>query len=180
METTKIEVDIFDPHSLKNAIKELKAYKKRIDQKANLLAEALAEAGYREIKVWIDVLGAVDTQNLKNSLFLNKRENKSKGNHVYYVLCDSEYACFVEFGTGSKGKLAQYPYEFPRGAKRWKYDVGATIKEGKNGWRGWFYPVDEAGTEWRWTEGQASRPFMSNGFREMVSEVESIAKEIFG
>lgn len=172
MRTTKIEIDIFDPQSLKDAIKELKAWKTDFKQRVDRFVQTLAEEGYKDIKYQIVTLKAVNTQELLNSLNTVESGKRYKGHSVYYVVADCEYACFVEFGTGVVGKKARYPYRFPRGTG-WKYDVGVTIREGADGVRGWFFPAKDG--KWYWTNGQASRPFMSNGFREMVNNVEALA-----
>ena len=73
----------------------------------------------------------------------------------------SEYAMYVEYGTGITG--AWNPHPSPKTA--WQYDAGG------NGYKGWWYPTDARdsnptkkltsdGQFVAWTKGQKSRPFM--------------------
>jgi hypothetical protein len=80
----------------------------------------------------------------------------------FYLTAGSEYAIYVEYGTGLMGE--NNPHPKPDG---WQYNIGETIRE--NG--GWWYPTtaDDPnphkkvfnGNLYAWTiAGQPSRPFM--------------------
>jgi hypothetical protein len=76
------------------------------------------------------------------------------------IMLDSEYAVFVEYGTGIVGKENPHPH-----ATGWIYDYNG------HGEKGWWYPttmadpnpykwVDPEGQLRAWTKGSKSRPVM--------------------
>lgn len=78
------------------------------------------------------------------------------------VSVGSDYAVYVEYGTGVVGEGHQHPRATLDG---WVYDVN------EHGEEGWWYPTTTSdpnkkkktskdGGLWAWTKGQASRPFM--------------------
>lgn len=78
-----------------------------------------------------------------------------------YISMDSEYAMFVEYGTGVVGEGFSHPKANIHG---WEYDTN------QHGDKGWYYPTTEDdpnptkryknGEWWAWTAGQESKPFM--------------------
>lgn len=94
---------------------------------------------------------------LGNSPLLGKVRVDNIGGKGIRITVDSEYAMYIEFGTGIVG--AENPHPHP-----WIYDVNA------HGEKGWFYPTTENdpnpykhffnGVLYAWTKGQKSRPFM--------------------
>jgi len=75
------------------------------------------------------------------------------------IMIGSEYAMFVEYGTGIVGS------ENPHPTGRWNYDVNS------HGESGWWYPTDSSdpnpskkmnknGNMVAWTKGVPSRPFL--------------------
>ena len=95
-------------------------------------------------------LAAVQTARLRNSIDHFVDEDELIG----YVGTNVEYAIYVEFGTG----------EF------------AENGNGRKG--GWVYQ-DHSG-EWFFTWGQEPQPYLRPAFRQKKSEIEALAKEIFG
>lgn len=74
------------------------------------------------------------------------------------ITVGSDYAVYVEFGTGIVGSNNPHPHP-------WAYDVN------NHGEEGWWYPTTSDdpnkkkktsadGGLWAWTKGQPSRPFM--------------------
>ena len=93
---------------------------------------------------------------LFSSAVIIKKENG------LYITMGSEYAMFVEYGTGIVGANFSHPNLT---GIAWQYDVNS------HGDSGWWYPTDasdpnpskrfrEGSGWWAWTAGQASRPFM--------------------
>lgn len=80
----------------------------------------------------------------------------------------SDYAMFIEYGTGVVGESSPHPWASKYG---WEYDVN------EHGESGWWYPTSkednnptkyfsESSGIWKaWTRGQASRPFMYDTWR---------------
>lgn len=63
------------------------------------------------------------------------------------VTVASEYAMYVEYGTGIVGSENPHPHP-------WEYDINAYGEDG------WIYKGDDG--KLHWTAGQPSRPFMYN------------------
>lgn len=170
------EVDLMDKRSIANAVKELRQYKNDFRVRLDKFARKLAELGVQEAQIHIRAWDAIDDGTLINSIGVNV--GKSYGSKVkYYVVANCDYACFVEFGTGSVGANAPYPFPFPKGVK-WKYGVGKKIFTTKDGRRGWVY-MDKDGDFW-FTEGMEARPFMAQASLALFDQVERVAKEVFG
>ena len=161
---------------LKSLKKELNQYKRDFRQnKVRLFMDTLAEKCQELVLNNIVHYGATDTGDLFDSIIIQKNKNFYRNNLRYFVVADSEHACFVEFGTGKVGEEAPYPYPMPKGVK-WNYASGKHIFHTKDGKYGWIYYKD--GSYW-FTEGLPSRPFMHDASLRLEYYVESIAKEIF-
>lgn len=96
------------------------------------------------------LLAAVQTARLKGSIDYLVDENELVG----YVGTNVEYAVYVEFGTG----------EFAENGR------------GRKG--GWVYQ-DPLG-EWFFTYGQVPQPYLRPAFRRNRTQIEALAKQIFG
>lgn len=122
------------------------------------IADGEAEFIVRLKQKIIENLGhyGLDTGNLVNSIVL---EQVSGG---VAIKCNSEYAAFVEYGTGIIGQ--QNPHPNPK--ITWIYRSGKNSAEHE----GWYYPTtpDDPnpykhtfnGQLYAYTKGQVSRPFM--------------------
>lgn len=69
----------------------------------------------------------------------------------YRIVQEGENVAFVEFGTGVKGANNSHPNTNKFG---WVYGIGSHIFETKNGKTGWFFPINENKTSYKFTEGQ--------------------------
>lgn len=171
----RLTVDLMNPKSIKEAMKAIRDYKMNFRDKVDEFGKALADRCSEEVKIHIRGYNAIDTAHLYNSIEV--RKGKPYGSKVkYYVVANCDYACFVEFGTGSRGETRPYPYPLPNGIK-WSYNVGKTIFTTKDGRRGWLFPADDG--NWYFTEGQPARPFMGQSAVAIADEVEWIAHEVF-
>lgn len=160
---------------IQKTIKKLEDYKRNtLQQKANLIASALANQGVFIAKLMVSKYDAVFTGDLFESID-KKLGYSGNGTCIFYVVADSEHAVFVEFGTGQLGLEAPYPYPMPEGFD-WQYNTGKTIFEVAPGEYGWFYSRD--GVTY-FTQGMPSRPFMYETARELQSRVVKIVKETF-
>lgn len=96
---------------------------------------------------------------LGGSPLMSKIDVHNINNKGIRITVDSEYAVYIEFGTGIVG--SSHPHPHP-----WVYDVNG------HGEKGWYYPTTENdpnphkhyynGVLYAWTKGQRSRPFMYN------------------
>ena len=155
---------------IRQAIKELETYKLEIQRKTSLLVSKLAEEGFRLVTL---NLGDIHfTGDLQNSVSTEVGPNRA------IIQVSSEYAIYVEFGTGPKGLVNQHPDN----QIGYRYNVGKTIGfyyiNGKLT-EGWFYPGDDG--IWHFTEGMPSRPFMYNSAQTLrYQSLKAIVKEVFG
>lgn len=95
----------------------------------------------------------------------------------FFVTMSSDYAVFVEYGTGIIGSEIQHPKANEHG---WIYDVNG------HGVLGWWYPTVDSdpnpykwvnpatGVLYAWTAGQQSRPFMYHTWLWVVENMEKI------
>lgn len=161
---------------IKKLIRELKNYKSVIlKEKILKFLDELAYQGGSKVQKYLYFYDAVDTYELFNSIE-TRTKGKYGGYYTYYIVANNEHACFVEFGTGSRGQNEPYPYPLPQGVK-WSYNVGKTIFTTEDGRTGWLFPADDG--NWYFTEGMPARPFMHSAFEELCEEVDAIAKEVF-
>lgn len=161
--------------SIKDAIKELEEYKRKLTANSQEIAQRLAEYGVQIACAQVTSLDAVFTGELLSSIHeecVDDNEEKS----IWAVAADSEHAMFVEFGTGIIGASSPYPGKFPDDVT-WSYASGKTIRQLADGRYGWFYPADDG--QWYFTEGMPSRPFMYHTANELMDMVVRVAKEVF-
>ena len=146
------------------AIRKVKQYKTDFLLKVDRLVKTLLKEGIEVASVQIAQLDAVYTGKLLGSLdgFFDP------GSQVGFIKAYSDYAIYVEFGTGVVG--SQSPHPKPNG---YRYDVN------HHGDKGWVY-YDENSGEFKWTKGFKSRPFMYNTARHLEKECKKIAREVFG
>ena len=166
----KITVSIGD---IDDAIKQFEEYEKKVQQNIKDFLKKLLEDGVQIAKAKVASLNAVETGDLLNSL----------DKYIYIdgklgvIFTGSEYACFVEFGTGVAKNGGVGKSSHPKGE-----ELGMTIgtygeKKGANP-NGWWYFDEKQGRK-RWTKGMPSRPFMYETAKELESKVIEIAREVF-
>lgn len=151
--------------SVREAVRELEAYRDAIPDKVEELLRRLCEEGVAAAVAVVPV----DTGELRSSIRLERR-----GGSDYLVVADSGHAAFVEFGTGVVGQ-GTYAGELPAG---WGYDLRRTPEahDPVDPTR-WFYYDAEGNL--RSTRGRPAAGYMLAGSEEMRRKAVSIAKEVF-
>lgn len=162
-----------DPKSVANAIKELQAYKKEVEQKARLLVQRLTDYGADIARIKIVDMGAVYSGELLSGVdgYFSPLLNAG------FVKVTSDHVAFVEFGTGVVGQQSPHTNGEYLSKAAWGYATGQKIFTTKDGKVGWIYPTDDGG--FRFTEGMKSRPFMYQTALELQREFPRMAKEVF-
>lgn len=181
---TKIEVDLFSPASIDNAIAQLNLYNRQFDAKVAEFTRKLALKGVEIAKEKIKTVDAVFT----GELLSNIRAEERKG--CYLIISDTDHTAFVEFGTGQLGMVKPYKYPFPQGVS-WKYATGEHIQISNEPlqWGDytipantyfWFYYGNDG--RWHLTQGMPSRPFMYETALTLAKAktIREVAKEVFG
>lgn len=170
---TEIKVDLNKKGGLESAIKELNAYKKRIQEKTSLLVQKLTDYGAEIVRIKIVNMGAYYSGELLSGV----SGYYSPTLNVGFVKVASDHVAFVEFGTGVKGQNSPHKNGEYLSLAAWNYASGAKIFTTQDGRVGWIYPTDDGG--FRFTEGMESRPFMYETALELQRNFEQMAKEVF-
>jgi len=144
--------------NIDKALKELQSYKKEFLAKEQFLLKRCVEEGVNIAKE----LCPVDFGDLQKSI--QGRVEDSTG----YIYTESPYAVFVEFGFGIVGATNPHP-EVPPG---WTYDSNSHGKDG------WVY-FDVKRNEFRWSNGQPSKPFMWQTAQRLSQLIPKLAREVF-
>lgn len=151
--------------SIDRAIKELKAYQKRVEQKTNELANRLAEIGANEARVRF--MGAQYSGDNDAVVTVEPIANG------YKIVATGGSVFFIEFGAGVYYNGAEpYPEPRPAGIS----EIGE-YGQGKGSRKAWgFY--DERG-ELVITHGTPAAMPMLHASRVIKQDVQRIAKEVF-
>lgn len=148
--------------NIDDAIAQIDAYEKKIQQSIRDFLTKLLEFGVEISRAKIVELGAIDSGELHDSLAYTLYKEGNKG----VLFTDCAHACFVEFGTGIKGAANPHP------TLPWAYDTNG------HGEDGWYYYDTEQGRI-RFTKGMPSRPFLYETAKEMEQRAAEIAREVF-
>lgn len=146
--------------SLQALIDSVERYKRDLENRINTILADLTQQGVDICRTEALALGINDTGNLLNSInaVVDEREHKA------LVIVNCDYAVFIEFGTGVKGKASGYVGD-AISKTAYKHMGGSTYVTLADGRVGWYYPADDG--SYRFTEGQASRPFMYNTAQQL-------------
>lgn len=164
----KIKVNPLDPDSIDDAIAEIEKYEKFVEQKSREFVELLTDLGVEIAKNKVPVRTGQAQSSIVGYVYDGNGIIKAGG-----------YCAYIEFGTGVRGLNSPHPSPEYLAVMQWAYNSGITIFTTKDGRTGWFYPVDDSRTQWRFTEGMPSRPFMFETALFLKQEAPRIAKEVF-
>lgn len=140
-------------------IKNLKRAMKRLDKIRDMDFRPLVKKAVVMVENEAKALVPVDTGNLRSSIH---PEVKAVGSAIVgRVYTQSEYAPYVEFGTGIKGK-GTYPFNVPGMSLEYRNTP-------------WSYE-DEATGERIWTAGHQAQPFMFPALRNSRNKVLLLTK----
>ena len=168
-----ITVNLNENGSIKNAIKDLKKYRKNLEKNTRLLVQKLTDLGAKVVRVKIVSMGAYYSGELLSGAMGYYSPTLNAG----FVKVASDHVAFVEFGTGVVGQNNSHQNGEYLAKASWNYASGTKIFTTKDGKVGWIYPTDDGG--FRFTEGMKSRPFMYETALELGREFPRIAKEVF-
>lgn len=163
MSTKRITVNAFSIADVKRARQELAEYKRQVQEKFNLLMQALADKGVELAKQNLTAYPMpFSTGELENSIQGVFDPETGRG----AIFTDCGYAVYVEFGTGIKGARASHP---EAGDQGYAYDVNG------HGLEGWWYYTDEL----HWTQGMPSRPFMWTTANQLRNMLNDMTKQVY-
>lgn len=146
--------------SIAQAIKEVRAYQKKVERLADTLTHRLTEQGVSLAQLNASYMNIYDTGELMRGI-----ESQYKGK-VGFVVSTATHSIFCEFGTGIVGAENPHPEVAIAG---WRYDVN---NHGELGW--WYIGRDGQA---HWTKGMPSRPYMYDTAQMLRQMVVPMAKE---
>ena len=149
---------------LNRAIREVERYKAEFKKKWTTLMERLTEDGAEIAKAKVVQLDAVMFGDLVASI--EGFYDPSTG--IGIIRAGAPHAVFVEYGTGVAGMRDTHPEPTP----------GRRYDSNNHGEAGWWYWGDWD-SNWHWTKGMPSRPFMFDTKIEMPALVAKLQKEVF-
>ena len=174
-----IKVDIFNPKSIQDCIKQIEAYRDDLPRKCQEICRRLAEEGVRVADAAINSVPIGKTITLTTDINPSKmgcqaimkmtgRETRTEDGRIFYTVLAIEFSAGVRYANTSSPK-----------AKDFGMGTG-TFPNAKHSWQmeGWYYLGDDG--NWHHSYGvQASHPLYSAGM-EMRQKIDSIVKEVFG
>ena len=170
---TEIRINLNEKGGLQKGVRDLRKYKKRVENRTKLLVQKLTDYGAEIARIKIVQMGAYYSGELLSGVSGYYSPTLNAG----FVKVASDHVAFVEFGTGVVGQASPHKNGEYLTKAAWSYASGAKIFTTKDGRVGWIYPTDDGG--FRFTEGMASRPFMYETALEMERRCEQMAKEVF-
>lgn len=179
--STKFDITIdvnLSAAGINRAIRQIERFRKQLNQWIDDLMRQLTGEGATIAQMNVMHMNAVYTgrleENIKGVFFPEER--------MGYVMADTPYAIFVEYGTGVVGAASPHPDVMSGEA-----DVQPYVYKGKaytgydsqgHGDKGWVYFLATDGiNEFRWTKGMVSRPFMYETLRWLQENAPNIAKD---
>lgn len=155
--SNKISIDVFSKKSISDAISLLRKQQDSIESGYQKSVEQLVQIGYE----YMMQLVKVDSGELANSITWEYDAATNTGR----IKVGSDYAIFVEYGTGIVG--ANSPH--PQPAEGWTYDKNA---HGETGWTYW----DEKQQKFRWTKGQPATAFVYKTMQYMKQQAGKVLR----
>lgn len=140
--TRKISLNSND---IKKAIRDLQQMKKNIETLPTNIESILDEA--------VTYCKSITPISDKGGNHLADNTYWTKTPTGYRITQEGENVLFVEFGTGVVGENSPHDKASDYG---WIYGTGEHIFTTKDGKRGWFFPLDNTGTQIRFTQGQVA------------------------
>lgn len=157
----KININVFSRSSIENAKQLLMKKADKIDGGCREAVEKLTQIGYE----YMMTIVPIESGDLAESISWEYDKSTNTGR----IRIGSDYAIFVEYGTGIVG--AQNPH--PQPASGWSYDVN------EHGEKGWKY-FDKKQNRWRWTKGEPAHAFVYRTREYMESMTNETLKVSMG
>lgn len=137
----KISINVFSRSSIENAKQLLMKKADKIDGGTRRTVEELVQMGYE----YMMSIVPIESGDLAESISWEYDKATNTGR----IIIGSDYAIFVEYGTGIVGATSPHPEPAPG----WKYDVN------NHGEKGWTY-FDTKQNRYRWTKGESAHAFV--------------------
>ena len=160
-----ITINILDPDSIANAVREIQEYSEWVQRKADALAKRLAAYGLRQVRIGYNAAVYDQDKDIDVSV-------ENRGDNTYAVVAEGHDILFLEFGSGIKyGSGHPLDSEFGYGPGTYP---GQTHVPDPGYW--WYTGKDG---ESHFSVGNAPSMVMYLTANELRNELVSIAKEVF-
>lgn len=172
---SKIDMSL-SPSSIQKVIDQLKAYSVGLEEKAARLRQRIAEEIQWSASAGFSTSIASDIYTGGTPRVADVTVDIQDDGEVTVVIASGEDAVFVEFGAGVYYNGAVGSSLHPQGQ-----ELGFTIGsygKGKGKYNSWALPESSAGTVIR-THGTPATMPMYYGYREAVSIIADLAREVF-
>lgn len=172
-----IKVDIFNPKSIQNCIKQIEAHRDDLPRKCQEICRRLAEEGVRVADAAINSVPIGKTITLTTDINPSKmgcqaimkmtgRETRTEDGRTFFSALAIEFGAGIYYNSNSNPKSS----EFGMG-------VGTFPGQTHAFQDGWYYLGNDG--NWHYSHGvQASMP-MYKASVEMKQKIDSIVKEVF-
>lgn len=169
--------------SIENAIKELKAYRKSLEDKNKIFMDRLADIGIETMSRVIDGIPEEEWRNYSEGDEIVPYKKREGPENEITVCLRGRQVAFIEFSAGVKFGMSGSAYPTPAGA-----GMGMGTFPGKGHWKdphGWWYkdpdnPNLPEGKEYVHTYGNRAYMPVYHAEEEIMMQVYRIAKEVFG
>lgn len=179
MERKTIKVDIFNPKSIQDCIKQIESYRDDLSKKCQEICRRLSEEGVKVADVAINSVPIGKTIMLTTDINPSRmgcqaimkmtgRETRTEDGRIFYTALAIEFSAGVRYANTASPK-----------AKDFGMGTG-TFPDAKHSWQmeGWHYLGDDG--NWHHSYGvQASMP-MYKASVALKQKIDSIVKEVFG
>lgn len=157
-----IHIDVFDPTSINNAVREIEEYKKWVQKKTKELAKRLAAIGVTLAAIEYSRVPYQGLKDVNLSIEVGAKPNQ------YDIVANGETVLILEFGAG-----VRYGYGHPQAEQ---FGYGPTTYPGQTHAadpNGWYIPGGEH------TYGNPPAMAMYLTGKELHQRVLEVAKEVF-
>ena len=157
-----IHIDVFDPASINNAVREIEEYKKWVQKKTKELAKRLAAIGVTLAAIEYSRVPYQGLKDVNLSIEVGAKPNQ------YDIVANGETVLILEFGAG-----VRYGYGHPQAEQ---FGYGPTTYPGQTHAadpNGWYIPGGEH------TYGNPPAMAMYLTGKELHQRVLEVAKEVF-
>ena len=160
-----ITINPISVKSIDKAIAEVENYSKQMNMQIKAISDAIEKRGAEILRDKI-----AKTTNGKGDLansIVTWSEHVGEGKTRTFIRLNSNYAAYVEFGTGIKGQSGKHP---DVAAVGWVYDVN------QHGEKGWVYKDDDG--DFYWTKGHEANSILYETLQQFKVEFPSIVRGV--
>lgn len=151
---------VLNENSFRNASNQMIQYAMKLEVCEKIVLQRLADYAKQQMQNYLNESTPFATGELISTISIEM------GEHFARIFTDSEYAKYVEFGTGIEGSNSPHPKK-PSG---WNYDINS------HGEKGWVYTAKDGKTYW--TRGEIAHQFAYKAYLDLKQNYVRLAKQV--